>query len=281
MTASETIGTLLRAGEEQLAAVRLAAPFCGQLDSQLLLAHTLGLARSELLAHPARAVGTAPAASFRELLRRRASGEPLAYLTGCREFWSLPLEVTPAVLIPRPETELLVERALALGPRRARVADLGTGSGAIALALAHERPAWEVTATDHSGEALQVAQRNAGRLALSRIQWRQGDWFGALGGATFELLVSNPPYVAATDPALAALRFEPRSALTPGADALACLRALARGAPAHLERGGWLILEHGATQAAAVRAALVAAGFAHVRSHRDLAGHERCTEGQR
>ncbi len=281
MSTTETIGALLRAGEEQLAAAQPGAPLSGQLDSQLLLAHALGVARSELLAHPERGVGRAPAGTFRALLRRRAGGEPLAYLTGWREFWSLPLEVTPAVLIPRPETELLVERALALGPERARVADLGTGSGAIALALAHERPAWQVTATDHSGEALQVAQRNAGRLGLARIQWRHGDWFAALGGATFELLVSNPPYVAATDPALAALGFEPRTALTPGDDALACLRALAQGAPGHLERGGWLILEHGATQAAAVRAALVAAGFAHVRSHRDLAGHERCTEGQR
>ncbi|MBV9697205.1 MAG: peptide chain release factor N(5)-glutamine methyltransferase [Gammaproteobacteria bacterium] len=280
MTEAETIEALLRAGQQQLAAAPLAPPAAGQLEAQLLLAHALGVGRSELQAHPERSVPPAAAALYRELLERRGGGEPVAYLTGRKEFWSLTLEVTPAVLVPRPETELLVERALALGPARARVADLGTGSGAIALALASERPAWQVTATDRCAAALQVAQRNGVRLALA-VEWRLGDWFAALGPATFDLIVCNPPYVASSDPALAALRFEPRTALTPGADALASLRTLARDAPAHLERGGWLILEHGAGQAPAVRAALVAAGFAHVTSHRDLAGHERCTEGQR
>jgi len=187
------------------------------------------------------------------------------------------------VLVPRPETELLVERALALGSApQARVADLGTGSGAVALALASERPHWRMTATELSAQALAVARANAAQLALTGIDFRQGSWFEPLAGERFDLILSNPPYIGSDDPALAdpALAHEPRLALTPGADALACLRALVRGAPQHLEPGGWLLLEHGATQAAAVAGALVARGFAQVRSHRDLAGRERMTEGQ-
>jgi release factor glutamine methyltransferase len=186
------------------------------------------------------------------------------------------------VLVPRPETELLVERALALrGSPHGHAADLGTGSGAVALALASERPNWRVIATDWSAEALAVARANAAQLAISSIDFRQGSWFGPLAGERFDLIVSNPPYVAADDPALAdpALAYEPRLALTPGADALACLRAIAREAPQHLDRGGWLLLEHGTAQGAAVRHELVLAGFRYVRSQRDLAGHERITEG--
>jgi len=281
MTAA-TIESLLAQGTRVLAGGPAAAGAAG-LDAQLLLAAVLAVPRTRLHSHPEARPDAAQAARYRQLIARRAAGEPLAYLTGRREFWSLELAVTPAVLIPRPETELLVERALALGPAEARVADLGTGSGAVALALAHERPRWRLLATDVSAPALAVARANARALGAVNVQFRQGSWFEPLAAERFELLLSNPPYVAADDPVLEepALRSEPRLALTPGTDALAHLRALARGAAAHLAPGGWLLLEHGATQGAALRGELEAAGFAHVRSHRDLAGHERMTEGQR
>jgi release factor glutamine methyltransferase len=285
MTGNLTVAALLQEAVRRLRAspagtAPAAAP---ELDAQLLLAHVLGAPRARLKSHPEQVPPPQAALRFRQLLERRAAGEPLAYLTGTKDFWSLRLAVNPSVLIPRPETELLVERALVLGTAgEARVADLGTGSAAVALALASERPRWRILGTDLSAEALVVARANAARLALTRVEFRQGDWFGPLQGARFDLLVSNPPYVAADDPVMSspALGFEPRAALTPGSDALACLRILARGAPRHLERAGWLLLEHGATQAKDVRRELVLAGFRHVRSHRDLAGHERMTEGQ-
>jgi len=273
-----TVGSLLGRGRELLRSASIAA---AELDAEVLLAHVLGVPRARLRSHPEAAISAAHGTRYLELIARAMRGEPLAYLTGRREFWSLQLTVTPAVLIPRPETELLVERALALGaPDEARVADLGTGSGAVALALARERPRWRIVATDISAAALAVARANAAQLGAARIEFLEGSWFGPLTGR-FDLLVSNPPYVAADDPALEALGFEPALALTPGPDGLAVLRTLARAAGAHLAPGGWLLLEHGATQGAAVRAELVAAGLAHVRSHRDLAGHERMTEGQR
>jgi len=283
MTA-ETVDSLLAEGTRVLAAS--AAAGAARLDAELLLAHVLGEPRSLLRSHPEDPLAPAAAARFRGLLGRRAAGEPLAYLTGRREFWSLDLAVTPAVLVPRPETELLVERALALGPPgAARVADLGTGSGAIALALARERPRWHIVATDVSPAALEVARANGAALGVASVEFLAGSWLEPLGGRRFDLLLSNPPYVGADDPALLAdpaLGFEPPLALTPpGGDALESLRLLARGAAAHLAPGGWLLLEHGADQGPEVRALLVAAGFAHVRSHRDLAGHERMTEGQR
>jgi release factor glutamine methyltransferase len=287
MTANPTAAALLARGRAQLEEAlgnAGAAGTAADLDAQVLLAHVLGAARSRLSSHPEAAVDAGRAQWYLGLIGRRAAGEPLAYLTGRKEFWSLELAVTPTVLIPRPETELLVERALALGSAdERRVADLGTGSGAVALALAHERPRWRIVATDTSAAALAVARANAARLGLTQVEFREGSWFEPLGDAPFDLLLSNPPYVAADDPALEgpAVRYEPRLALTPGADALACLGVLAHGAPPHLAPGGWLLLEHGATQGAAVRAALVARGFAYVRSHRDLAGHERMTEGQR
>ena len=282
MTGSTNVGSALAHGTQRLAASAAGAAATAALDAALLLAYILGTTRAQLLAHAEVALEPPAAERYAALIARRAAGEPLAYLTGRREFWSLELAVTPAVLVPRPETELLVERALALCPASAAGAvDLGTGSGAVALALAAERPRWQITATDVSAAALAVAQANARRLGLA-VEFREGDWFAPLAGRRFDLAVSNPPYVAADDPALAAgaLTHEPRLALTPGADALACLRAIVRAAPRHLEPGGWLLLEHGATQGASVRRELVLAGFRYVRSHCDLGGHERATEGQ-
>ncbi len=221
---------------------------------------------------------------YATLIERRAAGEPLAYILGHKEFWSLSLKVGPEVLVPRPETELLVERALALhSATLGRVADLGTGSGAIALALAAERPQWELVATDVSADALATAKGNAATLNLHRIEFVRGNWFEPLQGRVFDLIVSNPPYVADSDPAMQdpALLFEPRLALTPGGDALLCLREIIRSAPDYLEQDGWLLLEHGADQAADVAGELVGRGFRSVRSHRDLAGHPRMTEARR
>jgi release factor glutamine methyltransferase len=254
-------------------------------DAELLLAAAASLTRAQLIV--GQTVAPDAIARFESWVARRAAGEPVAYLLGRREFWSLELVVGPAVLVPRPETELLVERALALvAAPDAAVADLGTGSGAIAIALAHERPGWRIVATDTSDDALALARRNGERLVPGRIEWLGGaapdDWYGPLAGRRFHALLSNPPYVAADDPALASdgLRFEPRGALTPGGDGYAALLTLINGAPGHLVPGGWLALEHGESQGERLRAALVARGFTHVTSHRDLAGRERITEGQ-
>jgi release factor glutamine methyltransferase len=287
MTTSEnTLGALLERGGQ-----RLRASVAGQgptatpnLDAELLLTYVLGTSRARLRSHPEDVSTEEQRHRYLALLERRATGEPLAYVVGTKDFWSLRLTVTPAVLVPRPETELLVERALALRHEEfGRIVDLGTGSGAIALSLAQERPGWHVTATDVSAEALAIARANAESLNLKRVQFERGSWYEPLAGRTFDLIVSNPPYVAADDPAMhdPALLHEPRGALTPGADALASLRAIIAAAPDYLERDGWLLLEHGADQAAAVARELVARGLRHVRSHHDLAGHERITEAQR
>ena len=253
------------------------------LDAELLLAHALGTGRARLRSHPDEVPATDTAALFLTLIERRAAGEPVAYILGRKEFWSLELSVTPAVLVPRPETELLVERALALHPGgEARAADLGTGSGAIALALARARPGWQIVATDISAAALAVARANAAALGVPRVEMAQGDWLSCLRERRFDLILSNPPYVAAADPALRQpeLMREPQLALVAAEGGLAALHRIIRDAPDHLAPGGWLLLEHGATQAAAVAGALVARGFAQVRSHRDLAGRGRMTEGQ-
>jgi release factor glutamine methyltransferase len=254
-----------------------------RLDAELLLAHALGVSRARLYAWPEDEPDTVQRAAFERLVEAREQGEPIAYLTGRREFWSLELSVTPHVLIPRHETELLVELALERIPRdRAfRIADLGTGSGAIALALARERPLARVTATDASATALDVARGNAERLGVGNVGFAAGDWYAALGDARFDLIVSNPPYVAADDAHLAQgdLRFEPASALASGADGLDAIRHIVAGAPAHLADGGALLLEHGFDQSVRVRALLDAAGFVDVRSVRDAAGHERVTLG--
>jgi len=277
MTVQLTTSDLLARGTALLAAV-LEQP---GLDAGLLLAFALGVPRVRLRSHPEEARTDAELRHYLGLIERRAQGEPLAYITGSREFWTLELAVTRDVLVPRPETELLVERALALcSHAAAQVLDLGTGSGAIALALATERPAWQLLGIEASPAALAVAGANGRRLGLANAAFEQGSWFGTLSGRRFDLVVSNPPYVDARDPALLALAHEPRQALTPGVDAMADLRAIVQAAPEHLRPGGWLALEHGATQAGAVARELVARGFGSVRSHRDLGGHERVTEGQ-
>ena len=270
----DTVADTLRA-----AAARLADSDSPRLDAELLLAHALGRDRSHLRAHPEAVLSAAQAHRYAELVEARRRGEPIAYLTGEREFWSLPLKVTPATLIPRPETELLVEQALALIPVDAdwSVLDLGTGSGAIALAIAKERPHCRVTAVDISELALSVARHNAHRLGLSNVEFLQGDWFTPLTARHFQLIVSNPPYVGASDPHLLEgdLRFEPVQALTSGGDGLVDIRRIVAGAAAHLHAGGHLLLEHGFAQGEAVRGLLEAAGFAEVRSVLDLGGQER------
>ena len=260
-------------------------------DAEVLLAHALGVARSALVARDTDVPPAAARAAFEQLVRRRAAGEPVAYLRGFQEFWSLELAVGPGVLVPRHETELLVEWGLEVLPSRpgaeCRVLDLGTGSGAIALALARERPDASIIATDLSPLALDVARGNARRLDVRNVAFAPGEGFAALGpaphreGAGFHLIVSNPPYVADGDPHLAALRFEPRLALAAGPDGLDVLRRIAQEAPAYLERGGWLLLEHGMAQGAAVRALLGAAGLGDVQTRRDLAGLERASGGRR
>lgn len=280
MAANLTIGALLAEGTARLAAAASATP---ALDAELLLAHALGGTRTRLKSHPEEVPEDAARVRYAELIDRRATGEPLAYIVGYRDFWTLKLAVSPAVLVPRPETELLVERALDLRPERVgQVVDLGTGSGAIALALACERYEWHVTATDISSDALAIARANAASHALTHVEFLQGSWFEPLGERRFNLVISNPPYIGAQEPELATpeLGYEPSGALSPGADSLTALRAIVRGAPHHLEHGGWLLLEHGATQAATLARELVVRGFRHVRSHRDLAGHDRMTEAQ-
>lgn len=253
-------------------------------DAALLLAHALGKPQGWLYAHADDPIDDATRARFEALVARRERGEPVAYLTGHRGFWTLDLEVGDAVLIPRPETELLVELALARMPVASplRVADLGTGSGAIALALAHERPGAAIVATDASSAALAVARANAARLQLANVAFRHGSWFAPLQGEVFDLVVSNPPYIATHDPHLGQgdLRFEPASALSSGRDGLDAIRSIADAAPAHLQRGGWLLLEHGWEQGDAVRGVLQAAGFAEVATHRDLEGRDRATMGR-
>ncbi len=254
-------------------------------DAALLLAHALGKPRSWLFAHADDALGEADAAHFEGLLARRAAGEPVAYLTGSRGFWTLELTVTPATLVPRPETELLVELALARLPADApvRVADLGTGSGAIALAIAKERPRAQVLATDASSEALAVARGNADRNGIGNVAFRHGSWLQPLGEAAFDLIASNPPYIADGDPHLAQgdLRFEPPMALSCGPDGLDAIRTIIRDAPACLRPGGWLLLEHGWEQGEALRALLAEAGFVEVGTERDLEQRDRISLGRR
>jgi release factor glutamine methyltransferase len=247
-----------------------------RLDAQLLLAHLLGQDRGWLISHDDAPVD---AGVLLPLLERRAAGEPLAYLLGEKEFHGLRLAVTPDTLVPRPDTEILVDWALELLGPTARVADLGTGSGAIALALKAGRPGAEVHAVDLSPGALAVAEGNARRLGLE-VCFHAGSWFAPLAGRRFDMIVSNPPYIAGGDPHLPALRHEPLSALTPGGDGLSALAAIIDAAPDHLEPGGWLLLEHGFDQAEPVARALRARGFAHVSLRKDLGANPRASGGQ-
>lgn len=254
-------------------------------DAEILLAHALPCDRAWLFAHALDALPDADASRYAALVARRAAGEPIAYITGRRAFWTLDLEVGPGVLIPRAETELLVELALERIPvdADARVLDLGTGSGAIALAIASERPRAHVVAIDASEAALGFARRNASALELANVEARHGDWFAPVAGECFDLVVSNPPYIASGDEHLARgdLRHEPGSALASGVDGLDAIRAIVAAAPGYLQPGAWLLLEHGHDQGAAVRKLLAAAGLSDEFTARDLAGRDRTSGGAR
>ena len=268
-TSEPTAGALLRS-----------APLPG-LEARILLAHALGWRRTELITRSEDPLDETVVARYRALQARRIEGEPIAQIIGVREFFGLPFEVTPAVLIPRPETELVVETALAAIESIAhpRVLDLGTGSGAIALALQHARRDAQVDAVDASADALAVAQANAQRLGLP-VRFTEASWLDGAGSG-YTVIASNPPYIAAGDPHLPALRHEPVSALVAGADGLDDIRQIVQNAPGHLAEGGWLLLEHGHDQAERVTELLHTSHFERVESRADLAGIARCTGGRR
>jgi release factor glutamine methyltransferase len=254
-----------------------------RVDAEVLLAYALDKSRSWLIAHADDALSAEYASAYAVLVEQREAGEPVAYITGRRGFWTLDLEVTPATLIPRPETELLVELALERVPidKPAKVVDLGTGTGAIALAIARERPCAQVVATDASAEALVVARHNAERHGIKNVSFTHGDWFTPLGEQRFDVIVSNPPYIESRDPHLnqGDLRFEPISALASGEDGLDDIRRIVRDAGRHLLPEGWLLFEHGWDQGEAVRMLLCNASFAKVSTQRDLEQRDRVTMG--
>ena len=254
----------------------------GRVDARVLLREVLAQSDAWLIAHGDEALSDAQSRQFAELVARRTAGEPVAYITGRREFHGRDFVVTPATLIPRPETEMLVELALQRAPRGGRVLDLGAGSGCIGVTLAAERPDLQVTLVEVSTETLEVARRNAQHWAPANTLVLQSDWYAALGGQRYDLIVSNPPYVADGDAHLAQgdLRFEPRAALASGTDGLDAIRRIVAAAPAHLEPGGWLLIEHGYDQHAACTALLQQAGLRDVFSARDLAGILRVSGGR-
>ena len=253
-----------------------------RLDAELLLCRVLDVSRSYLIAHPEDQLDDAAAARFENVLTRRRNGEPMAYIAGTREFWSLELMVTPATLIPRPDTETLVQQALLHlpGDSTARVADLGTGSGAVALAIAHERPLCTVVATDISADALKVARQNARQLDIGNVEFIEGNWTEPLNGQLFDLVVSNPPYVDAADPALQTLQFEPRDALVADDHGLAAIRAISASAAAIIDGDARLCLEHGADQQSAVTDILANDGWTDIACVTDLAGLPRVTSAR-
>ena len=273
------ISAILEDAARRLAAVCDSA----RLDAELLLARAIDMPRSYLFAHPEETLDELTVERFEAVLERRLAGEPMAYITGVREFWSLELMVTPATLVPRPETELLVDLALRDIPRRAEwaILDLGTGSGAIAIAIAKERPLSRVTATDVSAAALEVARENARQLEIPNIEFLEGDWTAPVSGRRFNVIVSNPPYVRARDPALEALHREPRGALAAGDDGLDSIRVLARDCGALLEPDGVLLIEHGAEQRDDVAELLRLHGWTGIRCHDDYAGLPRVTVARR
>lgn len=253
------------------------------LEAGLLLAYVLDKDRSWLYAWPEKVLTADQEQDFTRLIDRRIAGEPVAYLTGQREFWSLNFLVTPDTLIPRPETELLVSLALSLGNEETRVLDLGTGSGAIAIAIASEKPGWQVTATDQSPGALQVATKNASLNRTGNVTLLRSNWYGGLEPDNkFHIIVSNPPYVSEGDHHLKRgdLRFEPATALSSGSDGLNDLRTIIAGAPDYLENGGHLLVEHGMEQGNEVRSLFAAAGFQHIKTTGDLENRERVTWAQ-
>jgi len=263
-----------------LAEVLKASPL-DAVDARILVMHGLRLSRTQLITQDRRALSMDEAPLLTALFQRRIHGEPIAYITGEREFFGLPFHVTPDVLIPRPETELLVELALDRLPQSGTVLDMGTGSGAIPVAIAHTRRDATVTAIDVSEAALSIARGNASRNNV-RVEFLRSDWYGALLNRSFDVIASNPPYIVAGDSHLSQgdLRYEPVDALTDHADGLSALRIIVDGAPAHLARGGWLLLEHGYDQAEAVRNLLAASGFVDVQSWKDLAGIDRVSGGK-
>ena len=253
-----------------------------RLEAEILMCHVLGVSRAWLYANSDLTIQDEKKQRFAQWVKQRANGEPVAYITGTREFWSLPLHVTPDVLIPRPETELLVETALTLIPESIplRIVDLGTGSGAVALSIASERPQCEVLATDISEAALAVARENSKRLELTHITFHHGSWLSAVTGS-FHAVVSNPPYINRSDPHLEQgdCRFEPEVALTPGQDGLISIRVIATDAFSLLEKGGFLAVEHGYDQGPDCREFFRSLGYQDVRTAKDLAGLERVTSG--
>ncbi|WP_110710314.1 peptide chain release factor N(5)-glutamine methyltransferase [Salinicola sp. CR57] len=265
------------------AAAQLVVSPTARLDAEVLLAHVCAANRTWLYTWGDRELTSAQREAFQALIARREEGEPVAYLVGSREFWGLSLETSPATLIPRPDTECLVEVALeAASTPAGELLDLGTGTGAIALAFASERRDWQVTGVDLSADAVTLARRNGQRLAIANARFLQSDWFSALSGHRFDLILSNPPYIAEDDPHLQLddVRFEPRSALVAEAAGMSDLAWLVEHAPDYLRPAGWLWVEHGHRQAGTVRKALLDRGFRGVASRRDLAGHERVSGGQ-
>ncbi|MFA6969831.1 MAG: peptide chain release factor N(5)-glutamine methyltransferase [Gallionella sp.] len=282
--AGAVLGELLKSDSKRLEATLCLEPGTARIEVQCLLQSVLQVNRAYLLTHPERVLDTDEYARYNALFERRLNGVPIAYLLGVREFFGLDFKVTPATLIPRPDTELLVELALQRIPQQGafRVLDMGTGSGAIALSIAYARPEAEVVAVDASEAALSVAGENAQRLNIANVRLLHSDWFSAIEGERFDLIVSNPPYIEVNDVHLLQgdVRFEPLSALASGADGLDDIRRISNEAKTHLASGGWLMFEHGYDQAVRVRQLLQQIGFFDVESLRDLSGIERVTLGR-